>query len=224
MAGARFDHLVVAAADLAAGVRWFAQCSGVGLPAGGQHPRMGTHNHVGALAGDGYVEVIANDPSAPVPSEHRWFGLDQPDVARALKDGPRLHTWVIAVDDLPAAIESARTIGLDYGAPVAMTRGDLRWSFAIAPSGAMVLDGAAPQLIAWPDGPHVSKAMQPTGLGLKELTVRTPEASRLADLFDLLGLEDPRVTLQASTEAALSATLYRPDGQFVSIDRAKVAA
>ena len=64
----RLDHLVICARDLAQGVEWFGNLSGVQLPVGGQHPLMATHNHLTALSADSFLEVIAIDPDAPEPA------------------------------------------------------------------------------------------------------------------------------------------------------------
>jgi len=62
-AGARpravLDHIVVMAADLADGVAWFEERTGVRVPFGGRHDLVATHNAVGRLAGgtDIYAEI-----------------------------------------------------------------------------------------------------------------------------------------------------------------------
>lgn len=220
---ARFDHLAFAAADLPSGVAWFEQVTGVSLPPGGAHPRMGTHNHVAAMDGSSYLEMIAVDP-AGAASRMRWFGLDLPQVQVALLDAPRLHTWVVAVDDLDAAIETARAVGIDYGTAIDMTRGDLQWRFAVTDTGAMPLDGAAPQLIQWPGGPHVAGKMAQSGLQLEDLSIATTDAARLLRLLKEIGLREPRITVVPATKTVLSATFSRADGQKISVSRAASAA
>ncbi|MDF1855396.1 MAG: VOC family protein [Pseudooceanicola sp.] len=83
-----FDHLVVIAATLAAGLDHVERQIGLRLPPGGAHPLMGTHNHLIRLGESGFLEVIAPDPDAAPPSRPRWFELDQPP------ETPRLAHWV----------------------------------------------------------------------------------------------------------------------------------
>ncbi|MEM6489612.1 MAG: VOC family protein, partial [Pseudomonadota bacterium] len=96
-APARFDHLVIGAADLARGVAAIQTRLGVAPGGYGAHAAMGTHNALWRLdaapAADGapvpaYLEVIAIDPAAPAPGRPRWFGLDDPAVAASLAGGP----------------------------------------------------------------------------------------------------------------------------------------
>src|SRR5690606_8176826 len=93
---------------------------GVSLQAGGQHPRMGTHNKLLRLGDDVYLEVIAADPAAPAPQRPRWFELDQMTPGSR----PRLGTWVIRTDDIVAARAAC---SWDTGPIESMTRGALAW-------------------------------------------------------------------------------------------------
>ena len=69
----QFDHLVVAAR-----VDYIEEKLGVVMPYGGQHPKMGTHNHLIQLGNGTFLEVIAIKPELPSPQRPRWFGLDDP--------------------------------------------------------------------------------------------------------------------------------------------------
>ena len=60
----RFDHLVVAATTLDAGVAWVQARLGVTVPFGGIHDHMGTHNCVGQLTPTTFLEIIAINPDA----------------------------------------------------------------------------------------------------------------------------------------------------------------
>ena len=76
---AELDHLVVAAANLAAGIAFVAELTGVTPQPGGKHVAMGTHNALMRLGERAYLEVIAIDPDGATPPRPRWFDLD--DVA-----------------------------------------------------------------------------------------------------------------------------------------------
>nr|MCW1954693.1 VOC family protein [Roseobacter sp.] len=119
-----FDHLVIAAQELEAGVAWAQERLGVALQAGGQHARYGTHNALLGLAEGLYLEVIAIDPEAAPPAGARWFGLD------AFSGAPRLVTWVCRVKGL-----AARRLPQGFGGVVGLTRGALSWDMAEAGGG-----------------------------------------------------------------------------------------
>ena len=76
-----FDHLVIAAESLDAGVAWAEERLGVSLEVGGQHLRYGTHNALLGLADGLYLEVIAIDPAGGKPAHARWFGFHLPTPA-----------------------------------------------------------------------------------------------------------------------------------------------
>ena len=81
------DHLVVGAASLEQGVTYIQEQLGVAIPKGGEHPLMGTHNHLMQLGNDVFLEVIAVNPDAPTPDRPRWYGLDDPFVRGRARQG-----------------------------------------------------------------------------------------------------------------------------------------
>ena len=93
----QFDHLVVIADTLDAGVRHVVDALQIEPVPGGQHPGMGTHNQLLNVGGGLYLEIIAIDPQAAAPQRARWFGLDQPAVQARLGSGPFLAHWVARV-------------------------------------------------------------------------------------------------------------------------------
>ena len=60
----KIDHLVVGAANLSAGVEYVNRLLGVDIPYGGEHEKMGTHNHIMQLGSRLFLEVIAINPQA----------------------------------------------------------------------------------------------------------------------------------------------------------------
>jgi len=209
MAGVVVDHLVVAAASLADGVRWCEATLGIKPGPGGKHALMSTHNRLFSIAGDGfpdaYFEIIAIDPEAPPPGRARWFGLDAIDLAA----GPRLVHWVARVTDLEARLAALRSLGIDTGEALAASRdtpaGVLRWRIAVRRDGALLFGGALPTLIEWGER-HPAATMPASGVTLHSLTLRGLTARSV----DALALQGVRVA--SGSGPALSAQLDTPRG------------
>ena len=202
---ATLDHLVVAAADLAAGVAHVAARLGVTPAPGGRHALMGTHNALLGLGPGCYLEVIAVDPEAPPPDRPRWFGLDHARVRAALAARPRLLHWVARCHDLDAARD-----GLPWaaGTPLAMARGAYRWCIAVPDDGALPLDGVAPTLIRW-DGEHPAASLADAGCRLARLELAHPESTTLGAALARLGLD---VGVAYAPAPALRAEIVTPAG------------
>lgn len=175
----RFDHLVIGASTLDVGVSWFEKLSGILLPVGGEHPLMGTHNHLSAVSDNTFLEIIAINPEAEPPLRARWFGLDDELVQQRLAESPGLLTWVVACNDLHAALEQLQKLGIDAGEPVTQVRGDLRWQIAVRPDGGLLENGCFPVLIEWPEGVNAVASMTRQGLKLKCLELVHPEPALL---------------------------------------------
>ncbi len=191
----RFDHIVIGAESLESGNRWMRQESGIEIPAGGRHPRMATHNLVTATGPDTYLEVIAKDPEMASPKRPRWFGLDDKSVAGRLAASPFPLAWVASTDALDAACAKARSVGVDVGRPLSMSRDNLRWRIAVRDDGSPCLGGAAPMIMEWPTGAHPAGGMTDLGIRIRRISIATPHAGKLTALFDVLGLaERPDVT------------------------------
>lgn len=159
-----FDHIAIAARSLAEGAAWLTDRLGVPLEAGGKHPSMGTHNMLLSLGPAEYLELIAVDPDAPVPSRARWFGLDDFD------GSPRLAGWVMRQQ--PIAAPTGTTLSQ-------ASRGDLRWQITLPDAGQMPHDGAQPMHIDWGKGAHPADMLPDRGLRLARLTL--PIAAPLDD-------------------------------------------
>ncbi|MEM6897014.1 MAG: VOC family protein, partial [Pseudomonadota bacterium] len=100
-------------------------------------------------------------------------------------------------------------LGPGYGAPVALTRGALRWRMAVPQSGKLPFSNSAPALIEWEtDPPHA--ALTDRGCRLRQLCVRHPEAEALAATLAPF-LSDPRVVFEAGTPG-LQARIDTPHG------------
>jgi len=147
---------------------------------------MGTHNCVSAMGDDHFLELITIDPDAPKLMHKRWFGLDDQEPVDLAP-----HAVVLRSDDLDGDVEKAKSEGIDYGAPLALTRGDMTWRFAVREDGKIPLDGAAPLLMQWDQPlPHPASKMEDQGIRLESIKVTTPHAEKLAMLCNLLGWSD----------------------------------
>ena len=197
----RLDHLAVAAGTLNDGVAAVGAALGVALAPGGKHPLMGTHNRLLSL-GDLYLEVIAVDPDAPAPGHPRWFDLDR------FTGPPRLSNWIAACDDLDAAL---RDLPPGLGTPLALARGDLRWSMAVPDSGCLPFDNAFPALIEWQGAAHPAPRLPDTGVRLLRLEIAHPEATALRAAL-APHFSDARVVVTDGPARAMRAEFTTPHG------------
>ena len=197
----RFDHLAVAATDLAEGVATVEAALGVTLAGGGEHPHMATHNRLLGL-GDLYLEVIAANPAAPRPAWPRWFDLDN------FSGQTRLTNWVARSESLSADLALCPP---GTGIPVALQRGDYRWQMAVPADGKLPFDGCFPALIQWQGTLHPTAALPDTGLRLRVLEIAHPQADALKAALEPR-FTDPRVQITQGPAKAMRATFTTPHG------------
>ena len=205
------DHLVVAAATLAEGVQWCEAVLGVTPGPGGKHPLMGTHNRLFDISSEAFpqafFEIIAIDPTAPLPGQARWFGLDTLDLA----SGPRLLHWVARSSAIDAQGQTLRVAGFNIGPAIAASRdtpqGRLEWRITIPNDGQLLVGGALPTLLDWGRTPHPAASMARPGVTLQTLTLRglIPAA--------IQALDSRSVAHASDVGPALSATLDTPRGR-----------
>ncbi len=200
------DHLVIVASDLQQGVDYVEQQLGVDVPPGGQHPKMGTHNHLLALGSDIYLEVIAIDPSAPPPAQPRWFNLDQLSDASS-SYSPFLSTWVV---NTPNLVQSLAALPKFCGVATPMQRDQLHWDIALPMNGEMPMSGAFPSVIEWPTDTHPAGRMHNAGCQLQQLTVHHPKANEIKQALEPY-FADPRVTIEQG-DFALQAVIRTSAG------------
>lgn len=203
------DHLVITAPSLADGAEYVWQALGVRLEAGGEHPRMGTHNCLLKL-GDGlFLEAIAVNPDAPPPARRRWFQLDAPQ----LEVQPQLATWVARTSDIHAAVAASP---LAHGEIEPMTRGQLQWLITIPADGSMPLQGVAPTLIEWQAQPHPASKLPDRGCSLLGLEVNLPlaDAAQLSRMLALTAFQGPLSIniIDARLPPGLAAHIQTPAG------------
>ncbi|MBK1635244.1 VOC family protein [Rhodovulum adriaticum] len=199
------DHLAVSAATLEDGVAMVEDRLGVRLAPGGQHPAMGTHNRLMALAPGLYLEVIAIDPDAAPPGRPRWFDLDR------FAGPPRLTNWIARCDDLSAALADAPA---GCGQPMSLARADLRWQMAVPADGRLPFDGLFPALMAWQGTLHPAALLPETGCRLVGLELYHPQAEALRAALQGR-LNDPLVAVHPGDRPELRALIDTPAGRRV---------
>ncbi|MFT4151521.1 MAG: VOC family protein [Paracoccaceae bacterium] len=197
-----FDHLAITAETLEDGVAAVESALGVELAPGGKHPHMGTHNRLLGL-GDLYMEIIATDPGAPRPDWPLWFDMDN------FRGAPRITNWICRSDDLAADVAAS---GPGFtGIPTPLSRGDLRWQFAIPPSGKLPFDDAFPALMQWEGTLHPANLLPDRGVRLARLEIAHPLAEALRDA--LAGrIDEARVVIVPGPEKAMRGTFDTPHG------------
>lgn len=158
------------------------------MPVGGSHPLMATHNHLSALSSDTFLEVIAIDEQAEPPKRPRWFMLDDPAHQTRIAQSPLLTTWVVATNNLDAAMRLIQEAGIDPGEPVYLTRGSLNWRLLLKSDGSLACGGVFPILIEWPEGINPVQQMQDQGIRLDALALSHPDSKRIQATLDALGI------------------------------------
>ncbi len=181
----QLDHIVVGAATVAEGVAYIEAELGVTLPAGGEHPRMGTHNHLMQLSDSTFLEIIAINPGAAAPSRPRWFGLDDPFVQAQLHQQPRLLTWVVNTSDL-AAVHAQSVVPLGEITP--QVRGSLEWLITIPTDGHLPGAGLIPTAIQWQVEGHPARNMAKLGCTLTILRLYHPYPDWLRQALSAIGV------------------------------------
>jgi hypothetical protein len=203
---ARLDHLVLATPDLAATVADFTRRTGVTPAPGGVHVGRGTRNHLVALGGTAYLEIIGPDPEQPEPMGPRPFDVDMLATARTV-------TWAIGPPDLDTAVATAGARGYDPGEIRPMSRRTpdgtlLTWR--LTDGDTQHPSGLVPFLIDWGTSPHPTASGLPA-TPLLSLTATAPVPDEIRPLLaaldaDLLLTEGP---------VGLSFTLDTPRGPVV---------
>lgn len=201
------DHITVTAFSLEAGAAFVSETLGVSPQAGGEHPRMATHNLLLRLGDTMFLEVIAPDPAAPAPSRPRWFGLD----SLGPHSRPLLSTWVVRTDDIRGGVAAASE---PLGTIEPMSRGALNWLITIPADGSVPLNGTAPALIEWHADVHPAAKLDDKGLSLSKLEIFHPDPDRVSRLLSSLKLDAPIRVLPAlaGTSARLVAHIHTDNG------------
>lgn len=215
------DHLVVLATSLEQGVAWCEATLGITPGPGGEHPLMGTHNRLLKIATQdyprAYLEIIAINPDV-TRTRSRWFDIDAPTLqAYVDQTGPSLIHWVAGVNKVHAASQALTTRGIDRGPALRASRqtptGLLEWQITVRDDGQRLFDGCLPTLIQW-DGAHPVDRMPASGVTLRALHVRHPQAATLRQAWQSIGLTEAGANGIAIRDgpAQLTAILQTPKG------------
>ncbi|MGP4093543.1 VOC family protein [Nonomuraea sp. KM90] len=193
------DHLVYATPDLRQTVADLERLLGVRAAVGGRHLGLGTRNHLLALGGRSYLEIVGPDPEQEAPAGPRWFRIDS-------LAAPALVNWAVAVTGIDAVTASARERGYDPGDPADMSRrtasGDLL-SWRLTPPQRAGHDGLVPFLIDWGATRHPAES----GLPAVELvSLRGAHPDPGAVRRDLAAV-DVRLDLDEASRPGLTAVL-----------------
>ena len=184
MKSSYIDHLTITAPTLDIGAAYLSEALGVYPQKGGKHPKMGTHNLLLRIGTAVYLEVIAKDPSAPLPDRPRWFALDKLESTSE----PILATWVARTPDIYSSIESCSE---SIGSVESMARGNLDWLITIPKKGDLKMGGVIPALIQWQTGKHPAEGLGENGLTLIELELHHPDTERVHAMLASINFEGP---------------------------------
>jgi hypothetical protein len=182
MPRSQIDHITITSPTLADGAALVKEALGVAPQAGGEHPRMGTHNLLLRLGDAVFLEVISPNPSVPAPQRPRWFALDSLESNAR----PRLSTWVVRTGDIHETVAAGSEA---LGRIEPMQRGALDWLITIPEDGSLPVDGVGPALIEWKTGTHPAAGLQDHGLKLVRMEIFHAEPERITRLLQSLVLE-----------------------------------
>ncbi|MEH6471929.1 MAG: VOC family protein [Halopseudomonas sp.] len=177
----KIDHLVIAAETLSQGIAYVKQCLGVVIPYGGEHPKMGTHNHLMQLGDDTFLEVIAINPEMTAPETPRWFGLDDPFVRRQIAARPALIGWVVNSSNIDTFLNQAN---FSFGKSELITRGELSWNFGLPDDGRLLAGGMLPYVMEWHCDTHPANNMADLGCRFEALEIHHPQPCWLRAVLD----------------------------------------
>lgn len=197
-------HLVIVSPTLPLGSQFVERQLGVRLQADGEHPRMSTHNLLLRLGESLYLEVIAPDSKAPLPTRARWLGLD----GLSEQASPYLAHWVARTEHLDTADGARRDV---VGEIEPMSREALSWKITIQPDGHLPLNGAVPSLIDWGESEHPAQSLGDQGCELEYLESALPDPRLLERQLESIGFIGA-VSVLRSERHALKAYINTPNG------------
>jgi hypothetical protein len=208
------DHIVIGCATLEQGAEYIRSLTGVEVPPGGRHERMGSHNRLMRISEETYLELIAIDPDAAAPAWPRWFALDNPAQRARLRERPRPIAWVAGTSNIVAVLAASST---DLGRPVEMTRGPLRWRISLRDDGALADGGALPVLIEWPGGKNPAAMMADLGVRLERTRVTCSDSTGISASLAALGAEHLVDVVSGAGAPTIEVDLRTPSGARVTL-------
>ena len=204
------DHLVIGAAELDKATKQIQDFTKAKFLPGGKHPLMATHNRLIKLQNSLYMEIIAADPNASLPSnptrKNRWFSLDSNATKKRLTHAPQPLCWVVAVNNIE---QTSFHCGYSPGNIIEMNRGSFKWKITVPNNGDLPESGVLPILIEWPNGKHPTDTMPESNIFLEELELFHPHPNEIRHILSGLNINGPiRVNLG---EPGLQFSLKTPD-------------
>ncbi len=189
----QIDHIILAVADLEAGMDEFEELTGVRPVFGGEHPGRGTRNALVSLGPGTYLEVLALQE-----------GIEEVEDASGLAELTTLTPWgwAASTTDLEGTLALVGGNGFVPSGTASGSRatpdgGLLRWETASIQD--PVLAGS-PFFIEWSaESPHPA-ATSPGGCELEALKVMTPDHEGLGTFIGVLRLPVEVTTSDGSTE------------------------
>lgn len=204
------DHLILGAGDLARGIEFVEERTGVRAVPGGVHPGRGTRNALLSLGPRCYLEILAPDPEQATLA---WF-RNLPQLTE-----PRLVGWMVHPGDLANLAERLRRSGISCDGPSESSRRHpdgrtLRWRLLRLADDRTHLwragvEGLLPFFIEWSAGsPHPADDAL-SGLRLVQFEISSPSPDELLRTLETLGIDVPVVR---SDRPQLRARLAGPRG------------
>jgi hypothetical protein len=205
------DHLVIGAATLTLGVEYVRDCLGVDIPYGGEHAKMGTHNHLMRIGEGVFLEIIAINPDIEPPNRPRWFGLDDPFVRQRLATQPTLLTWVVNTGNITKLIQQAM---FSLGKSELIRRGELSWNFGLPDDGSLIAGGILPYAIEWHTKKHPAANMVDLNCRFHSLEIYHPYPKWLQSALVSIGALDlvKIIGLPQNEAPYITAAIKAPSG------------
>jgi hypothetical protein len=181
---ASLDHLILGVSDLALGIRWVEERTGIRAALGGVHPGRGTHNALLSLGPRCYLEILAPDPAQQTLA---WF-RDLPNLSE-----PRLVGWMSHPGELTSLAESLRQSGSSYEGPRESSRQrpdgrTLRWKLLRLADDS---SGLLPVLIEWSSDSLHPAEDAPIGCSLLQFEISSPDPEQVQKTLRAVGITLP---------------------------------
>ena len=180
------DHLLLGCSDLDEGIAFVENHTGVRPAMGGVHPGRGTRNALLSLGPLHYLEVIAPDPAQTgIPTTR----AELPAMLERLT-APTLVGWAVHTSDIAAVAEGWRQAGVAFHGPTPGSRARLdgtmlHWQTLNLDNDR---EGLLPFFIEWGAETSHPSVNAPSGCGLENFAVVSPDGAALAAEFQKLNI------------------------------------
>lgn len=207
------DHFVIAARTLKEGVDYIHSKLGVVIPKGGEHPKMGTHNHLMNL-GNTFLEIIAINPDQQPQRMPRWYNLDSEQLQKQLSQSPKLITWVVRTNNIE---EAASKTSINLGKIEKVSRGNLTWKITVPEDGSLPENGIFPTLIQWPENVKPWENMQNLGYNFLKLQISHPSPQMIAGELSRLSHDNADIEISESKNTTLQLQLINSKQEIIKV-------